>query len=67
MLRKKSRELTWKILAKLSVKDITTGFDEINPCILKCLEKVYVQARFDADQNVKYSQFEDGPVHFPDE
>lgn len=67
MLRKKARELTWKILSKVKVKDLTAGFDELYPCILKFLENVYIEARLDANHKVKYEVLDDFTLYFPDQ
>lgn len=66
MLKQKSRELTWKILARLKIKETTSAFSEINPSILNCLEIVYIQARLDATHKVKYELLDDFSVFFPD-
>lgn len=66
MLHKKSRELTWKILAKLNVKYTSSGFSLIYQCILKSIENTYIQARLDSINNVKYELLDDLSVYFPD-
>lgn len=64
MLEQQSRELTYKILSRLNVKNISSTFSEINPSILKVLELVYLQARSDAENNVSYEKLKSNSIYF---
>ncbi len=66
MIRKKSTELTWKILALTGYKSSTDGFNIINPLLLKALENIYIQARLDAEHKVPYELLDDMTLHLPD-
>lgn len=66
MLKQKSGELTWKILAQFKGKATTFDFTLIQPIILRFLESVYVQSRHDQKVGIKYTLLEDGSIYFDD-
>lgn len=55
--------LTWDILAKLRVPNITKSYLEIFPYIYSIISKTYVQARRDEQNNVEYLLDENENVH----
>lgn len=64
MLRQKSHELSWKILAQFKGKATTYDFTLIEPIILKFLEAVYIQARKDQIDKIPFDELKDGSIHF---
>lgn len=66
MLNEKARQLTWMILARLKVKNLTSGFDDIYPHIFLSLSNLYIRAREDAVHKVKYEVLSDLSIYFPD-